>query len=622
MLVLLMGTGCIELPDTPPLDKKVLHLEQNWTADEREEFYHISQGTVLMKADWFLALEQPEIKFVGTVGMLRDDDYMARFGFLPDEKSARNPQGLPVGLAVTDVVLPVEGERQTVVGLTCAACHTGQLEYGDTAVRIDGGGAQIDVTKFQEALGASLMLTAKTPTRFRRFADRVLGANVGPSERQALKQEVTKVLRRGVQESLANRSKQLYDGRPGGFGRTDALAKIGNYVFGTELDDANLDHGGAPVKFPQLWDSPWFDWSQYNGSISQPMVRNIGEALGVRAQVNLDPRSERFLDSTVDIEGLHRIENLLAGGAPLQGLQSPRWPKDVFGELVETRVAQGAELYRSHCQKCHLPPLQSPQIWESENWIGNDAPSMTAGLQPPKQRRRYLNLNSVNLGAIGTDPGQATQFFQRYVKTNRLVLPSLTSGPWNRGRWEDRDWYKNVEPTREMEYPETVLPAGVALQRLTVAVAERYYDKQDFNEDQRELYNGYRNPAASSRLEYRPRPLNGVWASPPYLHNGSVRTIFQLLSPLEERDRVFYTGTRQYDPRHLGFKNIRFRGAFRYDTSIEGNHNTGHLFDAQPLGDGVIGPLLQVDERYQLIEFLKSLGPAGVPPATFLVNDD
>ena len=511
--------------------------------------------------------------------------------------------------------MPTDGSKQTVVGLTCAACHTGELHYGKRAVRIDGATALIDVTSFQDALGAALMLTLKTPGRFDRFARRVLGPDYDADSKQKLKAEVTEAYETGKKEKLASSKRELYNGHDGGFGRTDVLAKIGNFVFGTELDEDNLRVGNAPVRFPPIWDTPWFDWTQYNGSIEQPMVRNIGEALGVRALVNLNPDSEHFMKSTVDIEGLHRIEKLLSGDKPLQGLQSPQWPQSVFGQIETGKAERGAKLYRTHCQKCHLPPLQSDEIWEDQYWIANNEPSMTGGFVPPMKLERYLDLEGVNIGLVGTDPGQATNFFGRYVNTGRTVLPSVTRGIWGEDDWKGgKFWDQTVEKTAEREHPESILPVGVALQKLTVALAQQYYDEHNFDREQRELYSGNRNPAARSPLEYRPRPLNGIWASPPYLHNGSVRTVFQLLSPEEEREDVFYVGTRQYDPRHLGYKSIRMRGAFRYDTRVPGNLNTGHVFDVKPIGNGVIGPKLSVEERLQIIEYLKTLGPAKSPP--------
>ena len=100
---------------------------------------------------------------------------------------------------------------------------------------------------------------------------------------------------------------------------------------------------------------------------------------------------------------------------------------------------------------------------------------------------------------------------------------------------------------------------------------------------------------------YKARSLNGIWATAPFFHNGSVRTIRQVLL-CEEREAEFYVGSREFDPTVLGFRNDRqpkdaLSGeiqAFRFDTSLPGNKNTGHdvlpHFDcrkegpAQPVG--------------------------------------
>ncbi len=68
-----------------------------------------------------------------------------------------------------------------------------------------------------------------------------------------------------------------------GFGRTDALGRIGNTAFGDHLIAANSQAGDAPVSYPYLWNIWKFDWVQYTGSVAQPLARNIGEALGAGA---------------------------------------------------------------------------------------------------------------------------------------------------------------------------------------------------------------------------------------------------------------------------------------------------------------------------------------------------
>ena len=60
------------------------------------------------------------------------------------------------------------------------------------------------------------------------------------------------------------------------------------------------------------------------------------------------------------------------------------------------------------------------------------------------------------------------------------------------------------------------------------------------------------------RSGYIARPLHGIWASAPYLHNGSVRTIRQLLTNPEDRESIFYTGTRNYDIENIGYKSEEY----------------------------------------------------------------
>ena len=107
---------------------------------------------------------------------------------------------------------------------------------------------------------------------------------------------------------------------------------------------------------------------------------------------------------------------------------------------------------------------------------------------------------------------------------------------------------------------------------------------------------------------YKARPLEGIWATAPFLHNGSVPTVYQLLSPQAERDQTFYRSSFEYDPRHLGYRTEAFDGGFVLDTRISGNHNSGHEFRAGPRGNGVIGRLLQPEERWAVLEYLKVLG--------------
>ena len=98
---------------------------------------------------------------------------------------------------------------------------------------------------------------------------------------------------------------------------------------------------------------------------------------------------------------------------------------------------------------------------------------------------------------------------------------------------------------------------------------------------------------------YANMPLDGLWLRAPYLHNGSVPTLRDLLNPSEERPKVFYRGYDVYDFDNFGFVSDgpeAERLGFKYDTTERGNGNQGHEY----------GTKLSQQEKDDLLEFLKT----------------
>lgn len=99
---------------------------------------------------------------------------------------------------------------------------------------------------------------------------------------------------------------------------------------------------------------------------------------------------------------------------------------------------------------------------------------------------------------------------------------------------------------------------------------------------------------------YASVPLDGLWLRGPFLHNGSVPTLADLFEPPDRRPKLFWRGYDVYDQERVGFissgKEAETFG-FRFDTSVPGNSNQGHLW----------GTELSPDEKKSLIEFLKTL---------------
>jgi hypothetical protein len=95
------------------------------------------------------------------------------------------------------------------------------------------------------------------------------------------------------------------------------------------------------------------------------------------------------------------------------------------------------------------------------------------------------------------------------------------------------------------------------------------------------------------------------------MHNGSVPNLYEMLLPADQRTKKFFVG-REFDPIKVGLDTTGNSGKFMHDTSLPGNSNAGHSFEDGPLGNGIIGPLLTEDQRWALVEYLKSIpGEAG-----------
>ncbi len=99
---------------------------------------------------------------------------------------------------------------------------------------------------------------------------------------------------------------------------------------------------------------------------------------------------------------------------------------------------------------------------------------------------------------------------------------------------------------------------------------------------------------------YANHPLDGIWLRAPYLHNGSVPTMRDLLEPPESRPKAFYRGYDVFDQVKLGFVSdvAEADGQVftRYDTSVQGNANTGHIY----------GTTLSDDDKRAIVEYLKT----------------
>jgi hypothetical protein len=529
----------------PPKVSSVVFLNNNvWTENERQRYYHLSQGSQIMPYDWFVALEQgdKDEPFIS-------DDNMTKFRFIPNQNPISNPDRLPIGFAKDDPD-PITGTVN--VGLTCAACHTAQMTYKGVAIRIDGAAGRINLDSFQESVLASLGITAlsESTPKFERFARRVLESNYNPDNAKKLITDVRSYLEQQLKAKLEEKQSDAARGQTataGGFGRLDGLGSGGNRLYRL-LGVQNLRTLNAPVKTFPLWQTHEYNWLQTNGSMRQPLARNVIQALTVNASLVFpgDPaRNDRYISSV-------RLKNLFEMESTIQKLSAPVWPEQVLGKIDVEAAKRGAAIYKKQCAFCHDPAKENqPQP--------DDAVAV-------KNHKTYFALRSLPVDKIKTDPTDATNFADRTVDASSIQMGKK-------------------------------VPGAEIISLVLSGIIKRQYDDLKLPLDQQEVWNGYRSNLLRACRSYTARPLAGVWANAPYLHNGSVPSLYQLLLPAAERDKVFFTGDLEFDPIKVGYVSDGARGGFRFDTSITGNSNAGHQF----------GTSLKQDERTDLIEYLKGL---------------
>lgn len=591
LLVLLLLAGLavvlyyIANPNLPAYQapEKVNYLDQ-WDAQSRQTYYYTPQGTTVkgLRYDWFTALELPfsNEKFARP-------EYLARFGFLVDpqqQPTELNPGNLPVGFARHED----NDTGQQYLDITCSACHTGELHYKGQAIRIDGGAALHSLAStvptlkgggFGQALGMSMAFTYYNPLKFNRFAKTVLGEEY-PKGKDELRRDFKDVLDRLLGTAWNDTHRGLYPTEEG-FGRTDAFGRIANSVFGDAIDPSNYRIANAPVSYPQVWDIWKFDWVQWNGSAMQPMARNIGESLGVGASLTLHeengqpvPLDQRYSSST-------RVRDLYTLEETLKRLKPPTWPEAVLGKIDLPRASKGRALFAENCAYCHAP---NPQPEDKR----------LAPARDPEWKLRMISTQE-----IGTDPTTADN-----IADHRFDVTKLG---WTKEQLAQLDVRLFGADLKDIDFAKISSAKGLAY--LTAYVENRAYEQAGISGEERKQMDGYGLPIGVRELRaYKARPLDGIWATPPFLHNGSVPTIFQLLSPVYERATTFYVGNFEYDPQFAGFRTEAFPGGFLFDTRITGNHNSGHEFRDGCRGNGVIGRALSPDERLALIEYLKVLG--------------
>jgi len=574
----------------------------------RQEWYKTSQGSHLIMWEVFKTIEEEN-----TERLFSDRNSLSDFGFLfPEQQAfdAANTQyngsygerverdisvdGMPIGFLRDKSQL----DNRNYLGLTCAACHTGEITYQGSRYYIEGGQSNSDVDRFLNKLADSLEANKNDSRKLRRFKDRFRSytfrnkdwsaapINIFAGERYL--DEAIRYVR-----GFVTRNRNVVENGPG---RLDAIGSILNqvHVLFTGDDGQQAQPLTAPVSLPYIWDVSKLECVQTNCISNSPIVRNVGEVLGVFGYVNLDEDENvndrlelafralsPLFDSTSKVDNIHRLEKSLSYVSP------PKWPASL--PAVDQRwVDLGKTVYQQNCAACHADISD-----------GIQADEMT---EPNSIGRQYVKIGRVPYDEVGTDPAFAEDYGLRKAKTKILGSVLREVAP------------DSVDPETGIRFGDQVpeeLNALVLLGVTAQVITSDHFDSLGFrhlaenadrslpaNQAVEKLEIEYNNGQVDRNLltptSYRAKPLSGIAFTGPYLHNGSVRSLWELLHNPAQRARTFNVGSKEYDPVWVGYENS---GSFVFDTTKRGNSNAGHVY----------GTELGIYDKFFLLQYLKTL---------------
>lgn len=592
--------GCVSFAQPPdqPNPYNGLSFQANVTnglsSQERQAYYYADEGIQYLPVDVLLSLDRP---FPSGLG-LYDERLLARperFGLYPNPYSQVLP---PIGITASE-----DKDYVSMAGIACSTCHTQLIAKDGKSFLVDGGSSLFAIDRFVKEMVFSIAYTALDPSQFNAFYDRYRArAKTHESKlHRDLKKRELKILR--ASSHYKRFTSALSDHLAG---KNPAIDQdISSFVSHLNLTNTNNVSASKSNK-------P--DGAYPTADQLDSELKMYGYLAGRLLFFYQQSKYAASNDKTVGDSGLSRsnpwnvVKNLLADR--LKHQPESNWPKvtggpintpsiwrfdrsewifweGVTNSMLERNMAQGLALLTSSSwtpgsesttisiKKLHTVSAYAsritPPVWPEEILGKIDQAKATQGKEIYKNSclgchadsskdqtasfsYRYLD--------VGTDPNYYLGQIEPFVGGN-FFTDGLT--PWLR-TFKDAA-YKNE---------------GIQGQR----------DKYEAGR----LNVIWKQPQSNAPAA---RPLYGVWATAPYLHNGSVLSIRELLKKPADRLTEFFIGSIEYNSNDLGFENVSSWYAFKLQTNCKtctGNSNQGHD----------LGTNLSDLEKDQLIEFLKS----------------
>lgn len=554
----LVLSGCASKPPAPQASESaqpVAWVQNGWTGDERAEYHHLPEGSELM----------PYTLLANIVSVKTGKPFlenMERFGFIPDAAGPANPHGLPVG--VTTVHSRDKSHAGIeMVGFNCAACHVGEVTHRGKSLLIDGAPSQVDLQAYQVEFKDSFEATLHDPAK-------VIALLIA-----------------------IDRSRNAGD--------TPAAADVSKYAAEPAAKSAG-DVAAAPTA-----DASFHSVSSQTADATSETAAWNGQSFAARSKTAL-----AFLKARLAY--MKNIKLLLDGTEPGPGRI------DAFGAARNLLFPKNALRMQS--------PVSFPFIWDVPDtiqqrsggdavWIHYDANTNSilernigqalgmGAVFDPKTYESTLRIRNLHRLEVLTHKLSAPKWpvalfgpiDDAKAKAGQQIFNSTCSGCHQNRLYPLVD--VGTDPQRANSFGQPVanhVPFPTAIQPVLDGLKARALADDGVSAADRATMDA--NPVIwRATGQYLARPLSGVWATAPYLHNGSVPTLWHLLHP-DQRPAKFIAGNREYDPDKVGFSTTGT--GWTFDASQPGNSNIGHAGDKY-------GTNLTEDQKAALLEYLKTM---------------
>jgi len=617
-------------PTTPkapckPEEQGRVVVDVGLTEGERAIYYYTAEGSELFPYEWFLALK--DISENGDGAPFKTN--LERFGMIYDE-NVPGQYNLPVGMTVhTSRDTRFAGIR--MLGVNCAMCHVSEWTHNGKPYRIDGGPSVVDMQSFYGDLFESMVKTALDPVEMWGFmhrlnqGERSSGASAKKVDVETWTQlqkhknlvdmgaqgEFEKALAKALRDAHAEEMAKDEPVWNDGFKRHDPDAKPVPEDAPAPVPADGVNGGVAPQPLPDGAVRPADDdrfkhfktlipGTRSSSTVTGDMVakKTVGDYVEtlrlLRARITFFRRLITRNNGTVPgrgrVDAFGTARNLLFD-VDVQPLLAPvSWPhlwdfeKNDWlhwdantNSITERNVGQALGLGAVFETKTFTSTLHARGICALE--------TVARKIRPPKWPAAF--------GAIDEEKRARGQvLFQRHCAschTKDNINTSLEAIGTDKQRAQ-----AFPKPVAGVPFPDAIAP-------ILTKLKHKAFDDANMTQAEREACDNV-TPEWRGPGTYAGRPLSGIWASPPYLHNGAVPTLYDLLLPASERPKEFWVG-REFDAKKVGIDTANKPGRTKVPTSVPGNFMTGHEYGTQPPAEGGMTDA----ERWDLVEYMKSL---------------